>query len=302
MTLFPGLGDPKPHDPVGAVKPLIKWVGGKTRVLPELVRRMPRAWRTYYEPFFGGGALYWHVEPPRAVLGDANGDLMNMYRQVRDSPGGLADEVARLATLHSKDFYDNVRTLWNAGEAITGGPPTPRNRAAMFLYLNKTCFNGLWRVNAAGEFNVPFNKSLKPKFPSVLDLRVASEILLSANAALPSGPYQDTLLDASHGDFMYIDPPYIPLSDTSSFVAYDKGGFDDAAQVELAANARVWMSRGVQVMLSNSDTPRTRELYGDHDWRVDAVQVNRCIGADGAKRAPVGEVIITSRNYEHRGG
>jgi DNA adenine methylase len=296
VTLFPGLGEPRPHDPVGAIKPLIKWVGGKTRVLPELVCRLPRAWRTYYEPFFGGGALFWHVEPPRAVLGDANADLMAMYQQVQDDPLGVSVYLQRFAQAHSRTFYLDMRDRWNAGLDCE-----PAERASMFLYLNRAGFNGLWRVNTAGHYNVPFGDGKRSAFPSAHTLLRTAGVLAGSHARLITAPFATTVSGVRAGDFVYFDPPYIPLSDTSSFVAYDRGGFDDACQRDLAEYALAHAEEGAFVMLSNSDTPRTRELYPEAAWRVDAIQVNRTVGADGAKRAPVGEVIITSRNYAFRG-
>lgn len=264
--------------------PIVKWVGGKTRLLPELLARMPAQFGRYYEPFAGGAALFFRVAPARAVLGDDNADLVNVYRTV----GKKVDDVIRRLgvhrRLHDESHYYAMRDRWNDA-AVSW---THVDRAAAFVYLNKTCFNGLWRVNRAGRFNVPMGRYTDPPICATEQLRAAAAVL--RRAELRHEHYRETVKDARAGDFLYFDPPYDPVTTTANFTGYTSGSFSSDDQRELAELARKLVARGCKVMLSNSDTPLIRSLY--KGFRVDKVRCGRAINSNAAKRGDVDEVII----------
>ncbi len=264
--------------------PVVKWAGGKTKLLSELIGRMPASYGRYYEPFLGGGAMFFRALPARASLGDANADLMDTYRAIAIDVEAVISALQDHAALHraSVDHYYLTRDLWNDR---TGNVMTSAERAATFVYLNKTCFNGLYRVNASGGFNVPRGDYTDPLICNGTALRVAAAALSSAT--LHSGDYRQVLDGAVAGDFTYLDPPY-----DGTFGSYTASGFAGDAQTELSCVVRGLVDRGVRVMLSNSDTPRVRELYASADYRIDAVRCARSINSDGAKRGKVGEVIV----------
>lgn len=275
----------EPRQPRGALKPIVKWAGGKSRLVPELVARMPAAYGRYYEPFLGGAALYLHCEPEHAVLGDTHPDLMNLYRQVGHAPREVVREVGRLAARHSREQYDSIRARWNLSSSREGP-----GWAAAFAYLNKTCFNGLWRVNSRGHFNVPMGRYANPRILDEGALRASSPAFKRAVCRTTS--FEATVADARAGDFVYFDPPYVPRTPTSNFTAYTLAGFGETRHRELAALARRLAENGVHVMMSNSDTPLVHELYSG--FRIDKVQRPGAMNSDPSKRHPVSELIITS--------
>lgn len=266
--------------------PIVKWAGGKTRLLPELLARAPAKFNRYYEPFAGGAALYFRLAPERAVIGDANPDLINLYRVVSEQVERLIHQLATMRDNHHKFFYACVRDAWNDDAQVW----TAVERAAAFVYLNKTCFNGLWRVNGKGRFNTPMGKYDNPAICAADGLRAASVVL--ARAALRDGTYQATTYDAAEGDFAYFDPPYLPATETANFTGYTAGGFGLEQHRELAAHAHALAARGCRVMISNADVPAAREIYAS--FRVDRVTCGRSIGGRNAAREPVGELIATA--------
>src|SRR5437016_6139383 len=207
LTLPPGA------EPVPAT-PFVKWAGGKTSLLPELLKHVPGRLRRYHEPFVGGGALFFAVAPRRATLSDANGELVHCWRQVRDDVHGVLDALA--GHVYERSRFEAVRALdplrLSAAE-----------RAARFIYLNKTCFNGLWRVNRAGRFNVPIGRYKNPRFHDPTSLIGASHALRGVE--IEHAPFEESLARTSPGDFVYLDPPYDPISPTASFASYTSGGF-----------------------------------------------------------------------------
>lgn len=266
---------------------VLKWVGSKRRLLPELRKRVPKAYRRYYEPFLGGGALFFDLAPREAVIGDANDHLINTYRTVAREVDAVITRLAAHKTAHlaARDaYYYEVRTAWN-----TRMLKTPVEQAAAFLYMNKAGFNGLWRENRVGEMNVPVGRYANPTIYDPAALHVAAGAL--ARAVLLTSDYRVTTMDADRGDFAYFDPPYDPISKTSSFTAYTRTPFGADAQRELAAWARELADRGVYVMLSNNDTPCIRKLY--KGFKIDTVSCSRSINSDPTKRGPVTEVLIT---------
>lgn len=265
-------------------QPFLKWAGGKTQLLDELLKRMPKDYNVYFEPFIGGGALYFAVSPKVAVIADINDDLVNAYNIVRDQPEELIEALK--SYVNDKDFFYEVRAQDSYSLA-------PLERAARLIYLNRTCFNGLYRVNRSGQFNVPFAGYKNPNI-------VQAERLLSASNTLSdtkvfNASFEKVLIDAKAGDFIYLDPPYYPKDVYSDFKRYNKEQFYKNDHERLAELYNELSDRGCYVMLSNSDTPFTRELY--KRWRVDTVYAKRMINSDSSKRGAVTEIIVTNYDY-----
>ena len=297
--------DLAPHRPAQAptqqgpshAGPIVKWAGGKSRLLAQLRPLLPPAVhrRRHLEPFLGGGALFFSEQPTRAVLTDVNESLIGAYLAVRDDLSALLQHLQRLAEQHSQAHYYHVRDRYNQGSM------EPTAKAAAFLYLNRTCFNGLHRVNRKGEFNVPFGRYAKPRIVQRDTLQQASRLLQHATversnapaASLQARGFEHVLETANPGDFVYFDPPYVPLSSSSSFTSYAKQGFGPDDQRRLRDVMRALDRRGCCVMLSNSDTPITRELY--QGFRIDTVAAPRAISCNVRTRKPVTELVV--RNY-----
>jgi len=262
--------------------PFVKWVGGKRAILPQLATRFPRRFGRYFEPFLGGGAVFFHLQPDRAVLSDYNPELITTYQVVRDDVQSL---IAHLAS-HRNDeaYYYDLRSQ---------DPETMSavERASRLIYLNRTCFNGLYRVNSRGGFNVPFGRHKNPTICNEPGLLAASEALQGAK--LSHENYMTVLEEAYAGDFIYFDPPYHPLNATANFTSYTPGSFGAQDQADLAQTFRALADRGCKVMLSNSDTPLIRELYAD--FYIETVMAPRMVNRDATKRGAIAELVI--RNY-----
>lgn len=262
-------------------KPFLKWVGGKRQVLKKIRSLYPASIGRYYEPFVGGGAVFFDLRPSEATLSDTNRELVDCYTVVRDRVEELIEALA--AHVYEKDHYYAVRDL-------DPYDLDPVARAARMIYLNKTGFNGLYRVNSKGKFNVPFGRYDNPSFCDERTLRACSECL--AGQEIRRGSFEMVLGAARPGDFVYLDPPYIPLSKTANFTAYQRRGFGMDNQEKLAQVFDELASRGVSAMLSNSDVPWIHERYEDHNIRV--IKAVRQVNSDGSRRGPVGEVVVTS--------
>lgn len=269
-------------------RPIVKWVGGKTKLLPELRARMPKTYKRYYEPFVGGAAMFFALGPEDACLGDTNRALVDTYRAVREDVEGVIERLKEHKAKHWKSsYYYEMRDGWNKHHWRSDAA----GAAAAFIYLNKTCFNGLWRVNRSGEFNVPRGLYENPPIVDPDNLRLAAKALQKARLFV--NEYDATTAHARADDFVYFDPPYDPVSTTSNFTMYTKNAFGKEQQKQLATHARVLRDKGVHVMLSNNDTPFVRELYDD-GFCIDNVKCGRPINSKGGKRGKVDEVIITS--------
>lgn len=262
-------------------RPFVKWSGGKRQLLPELIKYVPEKFERYYEPFVGGGALFWHLQPKSAVLGDINDELIVSYRVIRERCEKLIDVLTLHGRAHSRAHFEHMRDV-NFVEANV------ESRAARFIYLNKTCFNGLYRVNKSGKFNVPFGDYANPTICDAENLRACAAALKTVITM--HGDFEETTKLAESGDFVYFDPPYIPVSKTS-FTAYDKSGFGRADHVRLRDCALHLKRCGAYVLLSNSSAPLVEELYG-RDFELIPVQGKRSINSKGTGRGPVKEWII----------
>ena len=267
--------------------PVVKWAGGKSRLLPELLARLPPRWGRYFEPFGGGAALFFALAPEHGVLGDANADLVRMYRALAADADAVIRKLRSHARAHSADYYYGARARWNARRAswalATG--------AAAFIYLNKTCYNGLWRVNRAGGFNVPCGRYTNPPICVPHALLAAHRLL--QRTELRCGDYRATLEGAGRGDLVYLVPPYEPVTATARFTSYTAHAFGRDDQRALAETARRLVARGCHVVLSNSDTPFIRDLYAG--FQLDAVRCPRSINSAAGRRGDVSELIILGR-------
>lgn len=275
------------------MKPIIKWCGGKQQLLDKIRDRLPESFNTYYEPFLGGAAVLLDLNPTNSVVSDINPELINMYIQVRDRVEEVINHLTIYDNQHEiwsdpKDYYYRVRGFFNAELGTNTA-----QQAARFIYLNKHCFNGLYRVNKKGEFNVPFNGKLSGWSADPDHLRELSTRL--KNVDIRCGSFEDTVKDAGTNDFVFFDSPYAPITATS-FTDYTKEGFDYEDHVTLAATFKLLTDRGCYCMLTNHDTPLIRELY--KDFRIEVVDVRRSINRNGSDRTGK-EVIIT--NYNPKG-
>ena len=259
--------------------------GGKSSLLPVLSRHFPPREDTgrYFEPFLGGAAVFFHLEHPRSFLSDSNRDLVELYRVVQRDVEGLIESLR--IHKNERDYFYQIRS--QDPSALT-----PAQRAARLIYLNKTCFNGLYRVNSRGKFNVPFGRYKNPAICDVVGLRAASRAL--APADISGGGFETMLEKAQPGDFIYFDPPYHPINKTSSFTSYTSGKFGEEEQRRLAAVYAQLAGRGCFVMLSNSDTPLIRELYTN--FHIHEIQANRAINSKPGGRGKITELLIVNYN------
>ena len=268
--------------------PVVKWAGGKRRLLGELCTRLPQCYGRYHEPFVGGGALFFALQMQCAWLCDRNAELMDFYATLRDHCEELLLDLGRHE--NRREYFMALRDLDRRADFAL--LPAVK-RASRFLYLNHACFNGLYRVNARGQFNVPFGRYAALHLPTPDHLRRCAQLL--ARSQLCCDDFTAVLTVADKGDLVYLDPPY--ASDSGGFTAYVPGGFDEEDQRRLRQVCDELSDRGVYVMLSNADVPLVRELYADYD--VEQVQVRRSISAAGSGRRRVSEVVV--RNYAGSG-
>ncbi len=275
--------------------PFVKWVGGKTQLIPYLREILPSKIQTYYEPFIGGGAVFYALGDEgrfkRAVLNDWNADLVNTYRVVRDFPEELMAFLTSLETMY-KESPKAIYAMWRNPESSDLTPLEPVQLAGRFIFLNKAGFNGLYRVNLKGKFNVPWGQKLEVRTHDPENIRACSA-LLDRVASIRQGDFLDACSDAQPGDCVYFDPPYVPLNATSDFTSYTANRFGMVDQQRLAELFTQLAERGVTVLLSNSDTPVVRALYAG--WELHEVKMKRNVNSNGAGRGAVGELIVVGR-------
>ncbi len=268
------------------IYPFVKWVGGKRQLMLELLKNMPESYNRYFEPFIGGGALFFELQPDNAYISDTNEELINLYQVVRDNVYELISDLNKHSV--SKDYFLELRNIDRS--------PKYKNlsnveRASRFIYLNRTCFNGLYRVNSQGQFNVPFGNYKNPRIVDINNLLNCSDLLRKTE--IKCADFSAVLDIVAEGDFVYFDPPYVPLNETSSFTSYTKNGFDIGMQYYLRDVCDELDSIGVKFMLSNSDTELVNELYADYE--IKKVFASRAVNANAAGRGKITEVLV--RNY-----
>lgn len=273
----------------GNAQPFLKWAGGKGRLIEQIGPYLPPSAASYYEPFAGSGALFFHLKgidfASRYILSDANAELILTYRTLRDRPEQLIALLKVHKERHERVYYNAIRALdrepdWEGMSAIT--------RAGRLIYLNQTCYNGLWRVNSKGQFNVPMGRYRNPAIAQEERLRQAARALRGTEL-LHTG-FEEAVEEAKRGDFIYFDPPYLPISATANFTSYARDGFSLTDQQRLAALFADLDRRGCRIMLSNASHPLIRELYAP--YRIETIQARRMINRDANKRDLIDEILV----------
>jgi DNA adenine methylase len=274
------------------IQPFLKWAGGKRQLLPVIKNHLPAKYTEYYEPFVGAGALLFDLQPDKFTINDSNWELINAYQVIKDQPEELMGFCQQHQANNSKDYYYQIR---EQDRVDTFCKLTAVERAARFIYLNKTCFNGLHRVNSSQQFNVPYAKY---KAPVILDpavIKAVSSYLNQSKCRILNVDFEQSVATAKEGAFIYFDPPYHPLSKTSSFTSYSINGFGEEEQIRLKQLCDRLSDRGCQILASNSATPFIRDLYDDPRYELIEVQASRAINSVGSKRGKINEYLI--RNY-----
>lgn len=277
--------------PVSKLKPIVKWAGGKTQLLSNIEELMPLEYNRYFEPFIGGGALFFNLKPEDAVINDFNSELVSTYLCFQDKKS--YEKLVSILKLHednhSEDYYLQIRQL----DRTEDFSKLPKEEVAgRFLYLNKACFNGLYRVNSKGYFNVPSGKKDKVKIYDEINFKEIYHYFNRSNITVLNHDFEEVVKDAKKGDFVYFDPPYDTYDEKNSFTSYSKNGFGKDEQLRLANVFKSLNELGVNVMLSNHNTPYINELY--KDFNITIVLAKRMINSKANGRGNVEEVIITN--------
>ena len=259
-------------------------------MVPEIRKRLPKGYKTYYEPFLGGGAVFFALQPPKAVVNDLNSEIINVYKSVKDNVDKLIIELKKHK--NESDYFYDLRCLDRDEKKFS--KLSSVQKAARIIYLNKTCFNGLFRVNSQGQFNAPFANYKNPNFVNKEVLKAVSNLLNTSEIEICNESYEKMIGKIQKGDFVYIDPPYDPVSDTASFTGYNLERFDREEQKKLKSFCDTLDEKGAYFLLSNSSTNFIKKLYSA--YTIDLVKVPRMINSDASKRGKVDEVLV--RNYE----
>lgn len=275
-------------------RPFLKWAGGKGKLAPRVLAVAPHTFARYHEPFVGAGAVFFAFQeagrlPAGAVLSDANGQLIECFRALRDVPEAVIEALRPLAEAYAASEEARAAFYYKQRATI---PTDPAARVARFIFLNKTCYNGLYRVNSRGEFNVPHGRYAQPR---ILD----PEVIWSCSKALRGvdlhvRDFETACEAAAAGDFVYLDPPYQPLTRTSRFTSYTKSEFGPREQQRLRDTFDDLTRRGVYALLSNSEHPAIRELYDGRGYHFEQVTMSRAINSRGSARAPIPELLISN--------
>ena len=271
------------------VSPVVKWVGGKRQLLDEIIPLIPKQMTAYCEPFFGGGAVLFSLQPAKAIVNDLNQDLITMYEVIRDEVDALIESLRKHE--NTPEHFYAVRDMDRDKAAYQAMPKV--EKASRLIYLNKTCFNGLFRVNSSGEFNSPFGRYKNPNIVNEPILRAVNQYFCTNQIAFYHEDFEKTLDRLETGSFVYLDPPYDPVSDTASFTGYSKDGFGRTEQIRLKQCCDALTKRGIQFLLSNSATDFIKELY--QDYPISIVKAKRAVNSNASSRGAIEEVLI--RNY-----
>ena len=274
------------------MKPFLKWVGGKGRVIAQLEQYFPESFNSYFEPFVGGGAVFFHLNAKQATINDVNKSLMGTYINIRDSVEPLIKKLTNLQKrFHKLDdekqremFYE-IRNKYNSIK-----DKQSLNKSVLLIFLNKTCFNGMYRENKSGGFNIPFGKYSNPTICDAENLRAVSQRI--AHTKILSEGYEEAVTKARSGDFVYLDPPYYPLNSTSRFTSYSEGDFVEKDQIELKELFDKLAARGCKVMMSNSYTKFIINLYKDR--KQYKIYVGRSINSKATGRGKIAEIVVTN--------
>jgi DNA adenine methylase len=283
---------------VSTPQPYLKWVGGKRQLISQIHKYLPAMINKYIEPFLGGGSMLFYLLPNKAIISDINSELINCYKVINSDIGKLLEhlevhkqEYYKRTIEERKKYYYQLRELDR--EEFFDINLTPIERASRTIFLNKTCFNGLYRVNSKGQFNSPFGYYKKPMIYEKNNLLNISKLL--QNVIILNCSYEEAVKYAKKGDFIYFDPPYHPISNTSSFTSYSKERFGEEEQIKLAKTFSNLDNKGCKVMLSNSHCDFTLELY--KDYNINIIEAKRSINSDGNKRGKIKEILVMN-DYE----
>lgn len=272
------------------IKPPLKWVGGKRQLLSEINKYIPKEIDIYFEPFLGGGAVFFDLEPDKAVINDYNSELINVYKTIKDDVEKLIEYLRVHEENNSKEYYYTVRA-WDREEGYS--ERSNIEKASRIIFMNKTGFNGMYRVNSKNQYNVPYGKYKNPAIVNEDVLRSVSAFLNDIDVTILNGDFVEAVTHAKAGDFVYLDPPYVPLNETSAFTSYTINGFNKEDQIRLRELCDDLDNRGVKFLLSNSNVPFIQEQY--ENYTIEIVGATRAINSKASKRGKVEEVLI--RNY-----
>ncbi|OHD12001.1 MAG: DNA methyltransferase [Spirochaetes bacterium GWD1_27_9] len=271
------------------LQPFLKWAGGKRQLMPEIKKYIPHKFNTYYEPFLGGGAVLFDLQPKNAIINDSSTELINCYKVIKTNINDLIEDLEKHK--NDEDYYYHTRDLDRKEDYKN---LSNVEKASRIIYLNRTCFNGLFRVNSQGQFNVPFGKYPNPKILNESVLKAVSSYLNENNIEILNNDFEEVLKHAKKEDFVYLDPPYDPLSDTSSFTGYDLNKFGKEEQKRLKKVYDYLNEIGCFVLLSNSSTPYIKDLY--KNYSIITVNAKRNINSVGNSRGKIEEILV--KNYE----
>jgi DNA adenine methylase len=274
-------------------KPFVKWAGGKRQLIPILNQNLPEYFGTYYEPFLGGGALLFHIltdkNGQKCSISDLNSDLVLAYTTIRDRIDSLITSLKN----HEKNYQKNSESYYYS--IRKNNPRSAIEKTSRLLFLNRTCFNGLYRVNSKGKFNVPLGKYSNPNIVNEENLRAVSHILQSSRISIKCRDFEAVLRDAKKGDLIYFDPPYQPTSATANFTSYTNKDFTYDDLTRLAELCLKLDSRGCNVLLSNSDSKEVADIFSNNPWKITRIEANRSINSNSKKRTGHFELLI--KNY-----
>lgn len=274
-------------------KPFVKWAGGKRQLIPILNKNLPKQMGTYYEPFLGGGALLFHILTERGRqscgISDLNSDLILTYTTIRDK----IDELINSLKIHSKNYKKDAKSYYYSIREST--PKSAIEKTSRLLFLNRTCFNGLYRVNSKGKFNVPLGRYTNPNIVNEENLRAVSNVLQSSKVSIQCRDFESVLKDVRKDDFVYFDPPYQPVSSTANFTSYTHKSFTFDDLERLADLCLKLDEKECKVMLSNSNSKEVEDMFTEKQWKIKKIQANRSINSDSRKRTGHYELLI--KNY-----
>lgn len=274
-------------------KPFVKWAGGKRQLIPILNENLSKSFGTYFEPFLGGGALLFHILTERkgqkCSISDLNSDLVLTYTTIRDR----IDELISSLKNHEKNYHKDSKSYYYS--VRESNPRSEIEKTSRLLFMNRTCFNGLYRVNSKGKFNVPLGRYTNPNIVNEENLRSVSSILQSSKVAIKCRDFESVLRDAKKGDLVYFDPPYQPVSDTANFTSYTNKSFTYEDLNRLADLCLKLDSRGCNVLLSNSDSKEVADIFSGKSWKIKKINANRSINSNSKKRTGHFELLI--KNY-----
>jgi DNA adenine methylase len=271
------------------VAPFLKWVGGKRQLMPTIVEHLPKNIKNYMEPFIGGGAVLFHLQPKKAIVNDFNSELINVYCTIKNNLEELIIDLQKHK--NESDYFYEIRSLDRKKIFYN---LTNIERASRIIYLNKTCFNGLYRVNSSGEFNSPFGRYKNPNIVNEPTLRAVHQYLNTNDIQLRNVDYEEVLQEANKNSFVYLDPPYYPVSESSNFTGYVQGGWNASDQIRLREVCDKLTQKGIKFLQSNSSADLIKKEY--ENYSIHIVKANRSINSNGEKRGEIEEVII--KNYE----